>query len=104
MRFKPPPPNSQIGWRVECRPMDLQVTDFENAAFVTFVVLLTRVIASFRLNFLIPISLVDESFSRAQKRDAVLKEKLYFRHGDCVTTCEWNVVNKRYFYAAREFM
>lgn len=60
MRFKPPPPNTDIGWRVEFRPTEVQLTDFENAAYVVFLVLLTRVILSFRLNFVIPISKVDE--------------------------------------------
>ncbi|CAO1295239.1 unnamed protein product [Diamesa tonsa] len=32
MRFKPPPPNTPIGWRVEFRPCEVQLTDFENAA------------------------------------------------------------------------
>uniref|UniRef100_A0A8C3ABZ7 Glutamate--cysteine ligase n=1 Tax=Cyclopterus lumpus TaxID=8103 RepID=A0A8C3ABZ7_CYCLU len=58
MRFKPPPPNSDIGWRVEFRPMEVQLTDFENAAYVVFVVLLTRVILSYKLDFLIPLSKV----------------------------------------------
>ena len=44
MRFKPPPLNSSIGWRVEFRPMEVQITDFENAALVTFLLLMTRVI------------------------------------------------------------
>lgn len=79
MRFKPPPPNSRIGWRVEFRPMEVQFTDFENAAFVVFIVLLTRVILSFRLNFLIPISKVDENLQNAQKRDAVKNESFWFR-------------------------
>lgn len=79
MRFKPPPPGGQIGWRVEVRSMEVQVTDFENAAFSVFVVLLTRAILSFRLNFYLPISKVDENMKRAQKRDAVLNEKFYFR-------------------------
>jgi len=72
MRFKPPPvDNPSIGWRVEFRPTEVQLTDFENAAYVCFVVLLTRVIISFRLTFLIPISKVNENMERAQKRDAV---------------------------------
>ena len=58
MRFKPPPPGCSIGWRVEFRPLDVQLTDFENTAFVVFVVLLTRAILSFGLNFYIPISKV----------------------------------------------
>ena len=34
------------------------MTDFENAAFSVFIVLLTRAIISFDLNFYMPISLV----------------------------------------------
>ena len=36
----------------------VQLTDFENAAYVVFVVLLTRVILSYKLDFLIPLSKV----------------------------------------------
>lgn len=86
MRFKPPPPNSSIGWRVEFRPMEIQMTEFENAAYVVFVVLLTRVIISYQLNFLVPISKVDENLKEAQKRDAVKHGKFWFRND--ITTCE----------------
>jgi len=79
MRFKPPPPGSSIGWRVEFRPMEIQITDFENAAFAVFIVLVTRVILSFGLDFYIPISKVEEGMARAHKRDAVLSEKFWFR-------------------------
>ncbi|KAL6421347.1 hypothetical protein ACFW04_014686 [Cataglyphis niger] len=79
MRFKPPPPNSSIGWRVEFRPCEVQITDFENAAIVCFTVLLTRVILSYKLNLLIPISKVDQNMIKAQKRDAVKLEKFWFR-------------------------
>ncbi|KAI8994509.1 glutamate-cysteine ligase-domain-containing protein [Pilobolus umbonatus] len=79
MRFKPPPPNSNIGWRVEFRSMEVQLSDFENAAYSVFIVLLTRVILSFGLNFYIPLSKVDVNMQTAHKRDAVLKEKFYFR-------------------------
>lgn len=99
MRFKPPPPNSDIGWRVEFRPMEVniwfsfwsvnnisahiqksrgvflfiylfccsqvQLTDFENAAYVVFVVLLTRVILSYKLDFLIPLSKVKKKNSHS---------------------------------------
>ena len=58
IRFKPPPVNSPIGWRVEFRSMEVQMTDFENAAFSIFIVLLTRAILSFDLNFYMPISKV----------------------------------------------
>uniref|UniRef100_A0A672HKP0 Glutamate--cysteine ligase n=1 Tax=Salarias fasciatus TaxID=181472 RepID=A0A672HKP0_SALFA len=79
MRFKPPPPNSDIGWRVEFRPMEVQLTDFENAAYVVFVVLLTRVILSYKLDFVIPLSKVDENMKVAQKRNAVQESMFYFR-------------------------
>nr|CAH7723386.1 unnamed protein product [Callosobruchus chinensis] len=79
MRFKPPPPHSTIGWRVEFRPCEVQITDFENAAIVCFIVLMTRVILSYQLDFLIPISKVDENMQRAQKRNAAKEEKFWFR-------------------------
>ncbi|PWW78271.1 GCS-domain-containing protein [Tuber magnatum] len=79
MRFKPPPPGGNIGWRVEFRSMEIQVTDHENAAFAIFIVLLTRAILSYGLNFYIPISKVDENMATAHYRDAVLTKKFWFR-------------------------
>ncbi|KAK4138088.1 glutamate-cysteine ligase-like protein [Trichocladium antarcticum] len=79
MRFKPPPADNSIGWRVEFRPMEIQMTDFENAAFTVFIVLVTRVILSFNLNFYIPIAKVDENMETAHARDAVLTRRFHFR-------------------------
>ncbi|XP_078480973.1 glutamate--cysteine ligase catalytic subunit-like [Ciona intestinalis] len=79
MRFKPPPPGSSIGWRVEFRVCEAQLTDFENAAFVVFIVLLTRVILTYKLDFLMPLSYVDSNMEKSQKNNAILKEKFYFR-------------------------
>lgn len=80
MRFKPPPAvHSPIGWRVEFRPLEAQTSDFENAAYVVFIILLSRVILAYKLNFLMPISLVDENMIEAQKRDAVRESKFWFR-------------------------
>jgi glutamate--cysteine ligase catalytic subunit len=75
--------------------MEVQLTDFENAAFSIFIVLLSRAILTFGLNFYIPISKVrassntltftestvqvDENMERAQKRDAARQGKFYFR-------------------------
>jgi glutamate--cysteine ligase catalytic subunit len=64
---------------VEFRVCEVQISDFENAAFACFVVLLTRAILSFNLNFYIPISKVDENTRVAQTRDAARKGKFYFR-------------------------
>lgn len=79
LRFKPPPPNSSIGWRVEFRSMEVQMTDFENAAYAVFIVLLSRAIMSMNLNFYMPISKVDDNMQRAQLRDASRSSKFYFR-------------------------
>ena len=79
MRFKPPPPDADIGWRVEFRSMEIQVTDVENAAFAIFIVLITRVILSFDLNLYLPIPRTTENMETAHKRDAVLQDRFWFR-------------------------
>jgi glutamate--cysteine ligase catalytic subunit len=80
MRFKPPPAGSdETGWRVEFRPMEIQPTDAENAAFAVFVVLLTRAILSFDINLYIPITRVTENMQTAHARDAVHTRKFYWR-------------------------
>lgn len=67
------------GWRVEFRPLEIQLTDFENAAFSLMVVLLTRSILAMGYNFYLPISFVEENMRRAQLKDAVLEQKFFFR-------------------------
>ena len=84
VRWKPPPPRNDpndphIGWRTEFRSMEIQLTDFENAAFTVFIVLLTRVILTFDLNFYIPMSRVDANMQRAHSRNAAAKGKFFFR-------------------------
>ena len=80
MRWKPPPADKPgIGWRVELRTMEAQITDFENAAFAVFVALLSRVMLFFDLNLLVPLSKVDENFARASTRRAASRQKFWFR-------------------------
>lgn len=84
VRWKPPPPRKgpndpHIGWRTEFRSMEIQLTDFENAAFTTFITLLTRVILTFDLNLYIPLSRVDANMQRAHGRNAAVKGKFFFR-------------------------
>lgn len=80
MRWKPPPSDSpDTGVRVELRTMEAQLTDFENAAFTVFTVLVSRVILFFDLNLYIPISKVDENFARARTRDAATNQSFFFR-------------------------
>jgi len=59
--------------------MEIQITDFENAAFSVFIVLITRAILSFDLNFYIPIPRVTENMETAHIRDAVNTQKFHFR-------------------------
>merc|ERR1712151_1126236 len=84
VRWKPPPPRDSpndphIGWRTEFRSMEMQMTDFENAAFSVFIVLLQRVILTFDLNLYIPISKVDANMQRAYSRNAAVTGKFFFR-------------------------
>ncbi|KAI9218943.1 glutamate-cysteine ligase-domain-containing protein [Blastocladiella britannica] len=80
MRFKPPPTTQpDLGWRVEFRSMEVQLTDFENAAHSVFIVLASRVILALDLDLYIPLSKVDENIARAQRRDAVLDQRFWFR-------------------------
>ncbi|KAF8745189.1 Glutamate-cysteine ligase, partial [Rhizoctonia solani] len=79
LRLKPPSQTGECGWRIEFRTMEVQPTDFENAAMALFVVLLSRAILSFGLNLYLPISKVDENMKRAQRRDAVRGERFWFR-------------------------
>lgn len=83
-RWKPPPPrmspeDPHIGWRTEFRSMEVQLTDFENAAFTVFVVLITRVVLAFDLALYIPLSKVDENMSRAHALNSVVNNKFFFR-------------------------
>src|SRR6185312_5521698 len=64
------PLSEQCGWRVEFRPMELQSTNFSNAAFLIFISLLSRAIIKYQPDWYLPISLVDINMSRAQKRNA----------------------------------
>ena len=80
MRFKPPPSHdSTIGWRVEFRPMDIQLTDFENTCLIVILGLLTNVINHFDVDFIMPITLCDENMKRAHYRDALINQKFWFK-------------------------
>jgi glutamate--cysteine ligase catalytic subunit len=80
MRFKPPPSfDSSIGWRVEFRPMDIQLTDYENSALSALICLLVKLLSTYNVNFITPISMGDENMARAHKRNAILNERFLFR-------------------------
>ncbi|KAJ5370262.1 Glutamate-cysteine ligase catalytic subunit [Penicillium cataractarum] len=79
VRFKPPLTDNGPGWCVEFRPMEVQLTDFENAAFAIFMYLLSRAITTFHLNFYLPFDMVGESWETAQKRNAAIEGRFWFR-------------------------
>ena len=81
LRFKPPPTldTTDIGWRVEFRPMDIQLTDFENAALTVFLGMIVNIINEFSLDFIIPISQVDDGMLKCQEQDALINQKFWFR-------------------------
>ena len=87
LRWKPPPPKSNnqdsnqphVGWRTEFRAMEIQLTDFENAAFSVFILLVSRVLLAFDLSTYIPLSKVDENMKTAHRRDAAHTERFWFR-------------------------
>ena len=58
--------------------MEVQPTDFENAAFSIFIILLTRAILAFNVDFYMPISLVEDNMETAHARDAVNCKEFHF--------------------------
>mmetsp|Transcript_9920 Transcript_9920/g.36987 ORF Transcript_9920/g.36987 Transcript_9920/m.36987 type:complete len:708 (-) Transcript_9920:70-2193(-) len=80
VRFKPPPKqdSAEIGWRVEFRVMELQLTDYGNASFSIFITLLIHAILKYNLKFYMPISKIDVNMCIAHRRDAVLDDEFYF--------------------------
>ncbi len=60
--------------------MEVMLTADENAAFSLIIHLITRAMTYFQdLNFLMPISLVNENFERAHANDALRTKKFYWR-------------------------
>lgn len=61
--------------------MDIQLTDFENSAFTIFLGMYANVVNHFDVDFVLPITLVDENMKRAHIRDAQLNEKFWWKLG-----------------------
>ncbi|CAM2724594.1 unnamed protein product [Rotaria socialis] len=57
---------------------ELQITDFENAAFTVFLSLLTRAILSYKIDLRMSISLVNQNMERAQIRNTIQQSKFHF--------------------------
>eukprot|EP01041_Mallomonas_annulata_P007504 gene7504-15355_t len=67
------------GWRVEFRPMEVQLTDFENAALAILVVLSARCLLAMGHSFYLPMSLVEENMRRSKMKNAIQNQKFYVR-------------------------
>jgi len=79
-RFKPPPSfDSEVGWRVELRTIEAQLTAMESTAFSMLAYFFTEIVTKRGYNFYIPISKLHENMKRAHTMDAVLVEKFWFR-------------------------
>ena len=52
--------------------MDIQLTDFENTCLIVALGLIVNVINHFDVDFIMPVTLVDENMERAHMRDAIL--------------------------------
>ena len=59
--------------------MDIQLTDFENTALTVMVGMLANIINTFDLDFVLPISLVDENMKRAHLRDGLTGVKFWWK-------------------------
>lgn len=59
--------------------MDIQLTDTENSALTVMVGLIANIANTFDLDFVMPVSKVDENMLRAHERDALLNQKFWFK-------------------------
>ncbi len=59
--------------------MDIQLSDFENAALIVLLGLINNVINHFDLDLLMPISKIDENMQRAHYVDAASTQKFWFK-------------------------
>ena len=81
-RFKPSANfETSNSWLVEFRVMDAPITAREKTYFTLFSTLFQRIITDPKLqtNFYIPISFSDRNHSRGIRRNAVRKQRFYFR-------------------------
>ena len=71
--------NNKFGWRVEFRASEIQPTDFENSALTIAVGMIINLVNTFDLDFIIPISLVDENMNRACGANAAKQAKFHWK-------------------------
>lgn len=100
LRFKPPALYENLseeqlaqkpGWRVEFRPMEIQLTDFENAAYSVFISLISKAILKFNPDFYMTIARIDENMETAHRVDAATDQKFWFRN-----PCLWRLNQEKF--------
>lgn len=87
LRFKPPtqtsiPSNKNaLGWRVEFRPLEVQLTEFENAAHSIFMYLIVEsILMSYdKVNPYLSMSKVWENMDIAHRKDSVINDKFHWK-------------------------
>ncbi len=81
LRFKlPRSSDGDTCFKIEIRTLDLQISPYENTSMICMILLTyALILCSNEINFIIPISKVDENFKRAYKKDAINKEKFWWR-------------------------
>uniref|UniRef100_A0A3B0MY59 Glutamate--cysteine ligase n=1 Tax=Theileria annulata TaxID=5874 RepID=A0A3B0MY59_THEAN len=67
-----------LPWRIEFRPMDIQMTDEENIMFISVLSYLVKVILKLKLNLYMPISLVDFNIQLASNIKSCYQQSFYF--------------------------
>ena len=55
------------------------MTDFENTCLIVALGLIVNVINHFDVDFIMPVTMVDQNMDRAHKRDAILNTKFWFK-------------------------
>lgn len=81
LRFKlPRSSDGDTCFKIEIRTLDIQISPYENTSMICMILLTyALILCSNEINFIIPISKVDENFKRAYKKDAINKEKFWWR-------------------------
>ena len=59
--------------------MDIQLTDFENVALTICVGMIANITNMLDLDFVLPVSLVDQNMKRAHNRNGLLETKFWWK-------------------------
>ena len=67
--------------------MDIQLTDFENTALTVMVGMIANLVNTFDLDFIVPITMVDENMKRAHHRDGLTQTKFWWKVSESDEIC-----------------